>query len=132
MPVFKDTVTMQEIFGEIWTRLIKEGGLGQKLKDSGLSVLYRIHDPEMLMYLDENGVLFGKAAEARKPTVVESMNGDIVHKFWLKKLNVPKALALRQIKAKGPVTKLLQLMPLLKPAQEIYPEYCKKYNLPME
>ena len=132
MAVFKNAAMMEEIFGEIWTRLINEEGLGEKLKENNLSVLYRIHDPEMVMYLDFEGVLFGKEAEAKKPTVVESMDSDIVHKFWLKKLNVPKALALRQIKAKGPVTKLLQLLPLLKPAQEIYPEYCKKYNLPME
>lgn len=132
MAVFKDTATMEEIFGEIWNRLIHEEGLGQKLKENNLSVLYRIHDPDMVMYLDAEGVLFGKAAEAKTPTVVESMSSEIVHQFWLKKLNVPKALALRQIKAKGPVTKLLQLMPLLKPAQEVYPEYCKKFNLPME
>ena len=132
MSIFKSTAMMEEIFGEIWGKLITEGELGQKLKKSGLSVLYRIHDPEMTMYLDENGVLFGKEAEARTPTVIQSMEGDIVHKFWLNKLNVPKALALRQVKAKGPVTKLLQLMPLLKPAQSVYPEYCRKYNLPME
>ena len=132
MAVFKDTATMEEIFGEIWGRLINEGGLGRKLKENSISVLYRVHEPEMVMYLDENGVLFGKEAEAKTPTVIQSMNGDIVHKFWLNKLNVPKALALRQVKAKGPVTKLLQLMPLLKPAQAVYPEYCRKYNLPME
>lgn len=132
MTVFKDTAMMEEIFGEIWGKLINEGELGLKLRNSGLSVLFRIHDPEMSMYLDENGVLFGKAAEDRTPTVIQSMTSDIVHKFWLKKLNVPKALALRQIKAKGPVTKLLQLMPLLKPAHALYPEYCKKFNLPVE
>lgn len=131
MTVFKDTAMMEEIFGEIWGKLIHEGDLGQKLKNSNLSVLFRIHEPELAMYLDENGVLFGKEAEARTPTVIQSMNGDIVHQFWLKSLNVPKALALRQIKAKGPVTKLLQLMPLLRPAQEVYPEYCRKYDLPL-
>ncbi len=132
MTVFKDTAMMEEIFGEIWGKLINEGELGKKLQNSGLSLQFRIHDPELVMYLDENGVLFGKEAEAKTPLVTESMHSDIVHQFWLNKLNVPKALALRQIKAKGPVTKLLQLMPMMKQAQEVYPEYCRKYNLPME
>ena len=37
---------------------------------------------------------------------------------------------LRQIKAKGPVGKVLQVLPLLKPGKAMYPEYCAKYGFP--
>ena len=132
MPYFKDREMMEEMFGELWNRVIHEFGLGKKLKEAGITILYRVSDPDMVMYVDENGPLFGDAAEAKSPVITNAMHSDIVHRFWLKKLNVPKAMALRQIKAKGPVTKGLKLMPLLKPAQDIYPEYCKKYGLPTE
>jgi len=84
------------------------------------------------MYVDENGPLFGAEAQKKTPLVTMKMSGDSVHKFWLNQLNIPKALALRQVIAKGPVNKVLQVLPLLKPGKEMYPEYCKKYNLPVK
>ena len=39
-------------------------------------------------------------------------------------------VTLRQIKAKGPIGKVLSLLPLLKPGQAMYPDYCKKFNVP--
>lgn len=132
MAIFEDYKKMQEIFGEIWTDLIKNTNFGNELKKHGISILYIINKPDGVMYIDENGALFDEEAEKKTPVVTMRMSGDIVHKFWLKKLNVPKAIALRQIKAKGPINKVLKLVPMLKPGQERYPSYCKKYNLPME
>ena len=131
MAIFKDTNVVQELFGELWTKMINETEFGPKLKESELSILFMTEDPEVVMYVDINGPLFGEEAKAKTPVVIMKMSGDTVHKFWLKQVNVPKALALRQIKAKGPVGKILQILPLLKPGFALYPEYCKKYNLPM-
>ncbi len=131
MAIFKDTNVVQELFGELWTKMIKETEFGPKLKESELSILFMTEDPEVVMYVDIDGPLFGEEAKAKTPVVTMKMSGDTVHKFWLKQVNVPKALALRQIKAKGPVGKILQILPLLKPGFALYPEYCKKYNLPM-
>ena len=132
MPVFKDVEKMKEMYGDLWNKMIKETEFGKKLKESGMTILFRVSDPEAVMYVDENGAVFGKEAEAKVPVVTMVMSSDTAHKYWLKKVNVPMALALRQIKAKGPVTKVLQILPLLKPGQELYPEYCKKYGLPMD
>ena len=131
MSIFKDTNMVQELFGELWTKMINETEFGKKLKESELSILFMTEDPEVVMYVDVNGPLFGEEAKPKTPVVIMKMSGDTVHKFWLKQINVPKALALRQIKAKGPVGKILQILPLLKPGFALYPEYCKKYNLPM-
>jgi len=59
-----------------------------------------------------------------------AMSGDNVHKFWLRKLNITKAMVLLQIQAKEPIPKVLQILPLLKPDQEIDTEYCERYELP--
>ncbi len=132
MSVFKDKEMAKELFGDLWTKMIKETEFGKKLKESGITILFVVKDPDVTMYVDENGPLFDDEAKAKIPVVTMQMNGDTVHKYWLKKLNIPKALAMRQIKAKGPVNKVLQILPLLKPGQELYPEYCKKYGLPMD
>jgi hypothetical protein len=55
-----------------------------------------------------------------EPEVVMSMEADTAHLFFLGKVNVTVALARGQIKAKGPVAKILKLVPLTKP---IFPRY---------
>ena len=49
-----------------------------------------------------------------------SMEADTAHRFWLGEVNVTVALARGQIKAKGPVAKILKLVPLTKP---VFPRY---------
>jgi len=58
-----------------------------------------------------------------EPEVVMSMEADTAHKFWLGKVNVTVALARGQMKAKGPVAKILKLVPLVKP---VFPRYRAK------
>ena len=130
MPVFKDTAMMTEMFGEIWNKLVHETEFGPELKSNGISIYFVVNDPDLVMYVDENGPLFGDEAKAKVPVVTMKMSADNVHKFWLNSLNIPKALALRHIKAKGPVGKVLQVIPLLKPGKAMYPEYCEKFGLP--
>ncbi|MBA4368287.1 MAG: hypothetical protein C0403_11710 [Desulfobacterium sp.] len=132
MAVFKDKNLMEELFGELWTKMINETEFGPRIKKDGVSILYIVNDPDVVMFVDGDGPLFGIEAEKKHPMVTMKMSGDTVHNFWLKKLNIPKALALRDIKAKGPVVKVLQLLPMLKPGQALYPGYCEKYNLPMD
>ena len=55
-----------------------------------------------------------------EPDVVMSMEADTAHRFWLGKVNVTVALARGQMKAKGPVAKILKLVPLVKP---VFPRY---------
>ncbi len=121
--------TAEQLFGDLWTKMV-EGEFGQKLKENEITIKYEIHDPEMTMYVDHTGCCFGEEAKPKVAVVLMKMALDIAHKFWMKDLNVPKALALRQIKAKGPIGKVLQLLPLLKPGQAMYPDYCKKFNVP--
>ena len=55
-----------------------------------------------------------------EPEVVMTMEADTAHRFWLGKVNVTVALARGQMKAKGPVAKILKLVPLVKP---VFPRY---------
>ena len=55
-----------------------------------------------------------------EPEVTMTMAADTAHEFWLGQVNVTVALARGQIKAKGPVAKILKLVPLAKPA---FPRY---------
>ena len=120
-----------ELFGDLWTKML-EGEFGQKLKENEMTIKFEVHDPELTMFVDETRCCFDEEAAAKAAVVLMKMSLDTAHKFWLKDLNVPKALALRQIKAKGPIGKVLSLLPLLKPGQAMYPDYCKKFNVPVK
>ncbi|MDQ4071658.1 MAG: SCP2 sterol-binding domain-containing protein, partial [Actinomycetota bacterium] len=67
---------------------------------------------------EEGRVDFGETD--MEPEVVMSMDADTAHKFWLGKVNVTVALARGQMKARGPVAKILKLVPLVKP---VFPRY---------
>jgi hypothetical protein len=50
------------------------------------------------------------------------MTADTGNKFWLGKVNLSVAMARGTVRAKGPVPKLLKLIPT---AKELFPEYQK-------
>jgi hypothetical protein len=51
------------------------------------------------------------------------MTSDDAHKFWQGKLNVTIAMARKQVKAKGPLSKLMKLLPAIQPAFPRYRSY---------
>ncbi len=132
MAIFQDRETAQKLFDDFWNRLIKEEGLGEKLREHEISILFEIKDLQMTMFVDENGPVFGDQAKAKKAVVTMKMSGDMVHKYWLDKVNIPMALTTRKIKARGPVNKVLQILPLFKTGKQLYPEYCREYGLPLD
>ena len=67
---------------------------------------------------EDGQVDFGDTA--MEPEVVMTMEADTAHRFWLGKVNVTVALARGQMKARGPVAKILKLVPLVKP---VFPRY---------
>ena len=129
MAVFKDTDKMYEVLGELWTSLLENPEFGPKLKDAGITIKYVMSEPSGYIWVGEEKLILGKEAN-QDATVTMELSGDTAHKFWLKQINLPMALASKKIKSKGPVPKVLKLLPLLKPAYEIYPGICDKHGLP--
>ena len=86
-------------------------------------VQYRYEDPDATITVDlrrdsEPAVVMGECA--LEPEVVMSMDSDIAHRFFLGEVNITVALARGQIRASGPVAKILKLVPLVKP---FFPHY---------
>ncbi|RMD83236.1 MAG: hypothetical protein D6823_00325, partial [Chloroflexi bacterium] len=61
-----------------------------------------------------------------KPDVEMSMKADIAHQFWHGKINLMTALARRQIIAKGPIPKILKLLPAVEPVYTMYPSMLRE------
>ena len=130
MAAFNDTEHMYEILGELWNYVIRETEFGPKLKEYEITYKFIIKDPNGYIFVAHDQVLTGDAAN-QDAVITMELSGETVHKFWLKKVNLPVALATRKIKSKGPIPKVLKILPYLKPVYELYPKYCEKYGIPM-
>ena len=125
MPVFKDEQEVYQFIGRLFQELADDDELGPRFRKADTIVQYKYSNPDSQITVkmkdgEDGQVDFGPTD--LQPEIVMSMDADTAHKFWLGKVNVTMAMAKGQIKAKGPVAKILKLVPLTKP---IFPRYLK-------
>jgi putative sterol carrier protein len=123
LPYFKDADEVYAFIGKLFEDLANDEELAPKFRKANTIVQYQYRNPEStitvnLLEGDEGRVDCGETD--MDPEVVMSMEADTAHRFWLGKVNVTVALARGQMKAKGPVAKILKLVPLVKP---VFPRY---------
>jgi putative sterol carrier protein len=128
MTVFKDTQHMYAVLEDLWNFVIRETECGQKMKEYDVSYKFLIKEPNGTLYVDHEKVLIGDEAN-RDAVITMELSGETVHKFWLKQIQLPVALATRKIKSKGPIPKVLKMLPYLKPVYENYPRFCEKHGI---
>jgi putative sterol carrier protein len=122
---FKDADEVYRFIGRLFQDLAQDEELAPKFQKANTIVQYQYRDPQSQVTVslreeDDGRVDLGDTTMA--PEVVMTMDADTAHRFWLGKVNVTVALARGQMKAKGPVAKILKLVPLTKP---IFPRYRK-------
>ena len=130
MSAFKDTQQMYNVLGDLWNYVIKETEVGPKLKEYGVTYKFVIKDPDGYIFVTHDRVITGSEAD-QDAVITMELSGDTVHQFWQKKIVLPVALATRKIKSRGPIPKVLKMLPYLKSVYELYPKYCEKYGVPM-
>jgi putative sterol carrier protein len=120
---FKSAQEVYDTIGKLFADLAEDEELAAKFRKANTIVQYQHRQPVStitvrLMEDEPTDVEFGESE--MEPEVVMSMEADTAHRFWLGQVSVPVALARGQIKAQGPVAKILKLVPLTKP---IFPRY---------
>jgi hypothetical protein len=116
----------QDVYGHIgrlFEDMCVDEELARQCQRADTIVQYRYHEPDAVITVDlrcdtDPCVLFGDCD--LEPEVVMSMAADTAHRFFLGHVNVTVALARGEIKARGPVAKILKLVPLVKP---FFPRY---------
>ncbi len=132
MAVFANTEKMYEVLGSLFETLLKDPTAGPKFVESEIIIKFDINDPAGQIWLsNENGGTVSCGSASLKPTIEMTLSGDTCHRFWLQQIAMPVALAKGLIKAKGPMPKVIKLLPLLKPAYAAYPDIAKKHGLPV-
>lgn len=134
MPVFESKEKMQTVLGGLFEKLLGDAEFGPKFVQSDITIKFNISDPNAELWVTPGDGTSGEViwgATDQKATVEMTLSGDTCHKFWLKEIAMPIALAKGLIKAKGPMPKILKLLPLLKPAYEAYPDWARSHGLPV-
>jgi hypothetical protein len=123
LPYFKDADEVYRYIGKLFEDLAADPELSPKFRRANTIVQYRYREPESVITVnlmeDGDGRVDCGTTEL-EPEVTMSMEADTAHRFWLGKVNVTVALARGQMKAKGPVAKILKLVPLTRP---VFPRY---------
>ena len=123
MPLFQSADEVYDTLGKLFAELAVDEDLAPKLRAANTIVQYCYTEPEatITVRLQEGqpgDVDFGESE--MEPEVTMSMAADVAHRFWLGQVDVTSALARGEIKASGPVAKILKLVPLAKP---VFPRY---------
>ena len=123
MAYSRDEQEVYDHIGRLFQDLMRDQELLPKFQRANTIVQYAFRDPESCItvkMLEGEDPQVDLGPTDLTPEVTMSMDADTAHRFWLGKVNVTVALARGQMKAKGPVAKILKLVPLVKP---VFPRY---------
>ncbi len=134
MSLFRDAEHFYATVGELMTRASRDPKVGSKIAKSGIVIQFVYKDPSAMTTIDARGkptqpgafvdVIHGPCN--LKPDISMTMKADIAHAFWHGKVNLMAALSKKQIVAKGPIPKILKLLPAVQPLYKQYPALLKE------
>ncbi len=138
MPSFESKDQLQDALMTLFTTLRDDPAIGPRVQASGLVIRFSYtrpdtfvvidcrHDPAQITWETEPHL----TADERARIYVEmSMEAETAHQFWLGKVNLVAAITRGIIKAKGPIPSIMRLLPIIKPAYDIYPRILKEKGL---
>jgi hypothetical protein len=120
---FKDAQEVYETIGRLHVDLAQDGPLLARYQRANTIVQFVHRNPDAVI---TTRLVEGSAGRVdlgptdMEPEIVLTLDADVAHRFWLGRVNATIALARGQIRAKGPVAKLLRLLPAARP---IYARY---------
>lgn len=129
MPIFADTPQLYKVMKELWEQIKADPKMSKELLDTQLVVRFHYCEPDGSVTIDgsdgkEIKVFTGDCES--QPIVEMFMKSDVAHAFWLGKESPAIALLAGRIKSRGPVNKALALLPVVRPAFQLYPEIVER------
>ena len=119
MPYFKDAEDVYANLGFFLRQLAVDPEMTPALKRADTTLQLRMRHPDAMLTMrtpsDEEPAQVDLGETTLQPEVVLQLDADVAHRFWLGQLNVAVALARGDIRARGPVVKILKIVPLIKP-----------------
>jgi SCP-2 sterol transfer family len=124
MAYFQDADEVYAHIGRLLQELVVDPEMAPALARVDTTVQFRLREPEAQLTVrtprDDAPAQVDLGESALAPEVVLQMDADVAHRFWLGEVNVAVALAKGDVRARGPVAKILAVVPLVKPG---FPRY---------
>lgn len=123
MATFANAQQVYDTIGLFLDQITKDPELGPKFVAADTSFLVKYTDPECTMLVDatiDPPVVTMNPDPATEAEITLEMAADDGHEFWLGNLNMALALAKSKVKVSGPISKIMKLLPAMRPA---FPKY---------
>jgi hypothetical protein len=126
--VFPDEETLYRVLGGFF-RTLTTSPEGQLIHRVGGPILFRFHQPTgRILWVPSPPpgswpafrVLCGAEVDGVEPLLTFEQDAETAHRFWLGRVDLAQALARQQIRATGPLSRAMKLLPHLDP---VYPRY---------
>jgi hypothetical protein len=131
---FKDAAEMRQVLGLLYDKVKSDARIAPRICEGKIVIQFRYNDPDGIVTIDAANpptqpgaycdVTWGETH--LKPDVEMSMKADVAHQFWHGKVNLMAALTQRKIVAKGPIPKILRLLPAVEPVYDLYPKLLRE------
>ncbi|MFG2958882.1 hypothetical protein ACGF5O_34850 [Streptomyces sp. NPDC048291] len=111
-----------KVFSSLFAVLLEDDDFVARARREGLSVRLVHTKPDCEIFVSpQTGVHVG--AEQPGPAAITlRMSCDTAHALWMGRLLVPVAIATGRLRIRGRVAKVLELVPMLRPAFDRYPD----------
>lgn len=125
MATFESAEKFEEVLVGFFKLMGETPAIADKLLASNLIIRFNYSDPDLVVVVDCSGDKIDvRPHDKETKSIVEmTMSADIAHRFWFGKVNLTIALTRKEMVAKGPIPKVLKLLPAIKPSYALYPEY---------
>ncbi len=123
MSTFSDAAEVYKYVGGVFRIAADHPEIGPRMRAANITMQVDYSDPAAsltIRFQEPMEVIDG--GQDDNADVRLSMPADIAHKYWRGEYNLAVGLAKGQVKAKGPVNKILKLVPITKPLFPIYRE----------
>lgn len=121
MPYFNDADEVYKYIGGVFREAGEHPDAGPNLKAADTVLRFNYSEPDSVLtvkFTEDYAVIEGE--NDVEPDVTLTMPADIAHKYWRGEYNLAVGLAKGKVRAKGPVNKILKLVPLTKPLFPLY------------
>ena len=127
--IFRDSEHFCEVLVPFFNKLKDDPEMGPKVLASELIIQFIYREPDAIISIDcpNSAILQGEIEQ--EPDVTMSMAADTAHRFWLGNVNLVVAMTRREIVAKGPISKIMKLLPIIKNSYAMYREHLKDIGM---
>jgi len=124
MPFFDSPEEVYEYIGGVFIAAGEHPEVGPKMAAADIVLQMYYADPPstLTVRFQEPKVTVENGGDDNDADVKLYMPADLADKYWRGEYNLAVGLAKGQVKAKGPVNKILKLVPLTRPLFPIYKE----------